>query len=73
MSEAFAAAIRERVRLAESALRAARRDGDAHGAILAEGEWEHLIRLARTHGVDVTLDPQDAAPEEPGRGEGVGR
>ncbi|GII54211.1 hypothetical protein Pth03_26000 [Planotetraspora thailandica] len=62
MSGPFAAAIRERARLARAALEQARRDGDADDLIVAEGEWEDVVRLARAHGVPIGVE--EAAPGE---------
>ncbi|MFI7700568.1 hypothetical protein [Nonomuraea sp. NPDC049480] len=62
MSESFAAEVRARARLAAAALEAARRDDDADALILAEGEWEDLLRLARSHGV--RLDSDGAEPDQ---------
>ncbi|GAA3559969.1 hypothetical protein GCM10022419_045710 [Nonomuraea rosea] len=71
MSGAFAEAVRERARLARIALRAADRDEDLDEALVAEAEWEHISRVARTHGVgladDVSTGLQaDAAGDRPG-------
>lgn len=56
MSGAFAEAVRERARLARVALRAADRDQDLNEALVAEAEWEHIARVARTHGVGLAED-----------------
>ncbi|MFD1546023.1 hypothetical protein [Nonomuraea guangzhouensis] len=56
MSGAFAEAVRERARLAQVALRAADRDQDLNEALVAEAEWEHITRVARTHGVRLAED-----------------
>ncbi|MEO3874793.1 hypothetical protein ABGB18_38915 [Nonomuraea sp. B12E4] len=63
MSEAFAEAVRERARLARVALRAAHRDQDLNETLVAEAEWEHIARVARTHGVGLAEDvPTDMSP-----------
>ncbi|MFB4279655.1 hypothetical protein ACBJ59_30520 [Nonomuraea sp. MTCD27] len=72
MSGAFAAAVRERARLARAAVLAARRDQDPDEALVAEAEWEHVTRLARTHGIRLAEpepEPAEAEPAEPERGE----
>lgn len=56
MSGAFAEAVRERARLAQVALRAAHRDQDLNETLVAEAEWEHITRVARTHGVGLAQD-----------------
>ncbi|GAA4562965.1 hypothetical protein [Planotetraspora kaengkrachanensis] len=66
MSGPFAAAIRERALLAWAALEEARREEDVEGLIVAEGEWEDVVRLARAHGVQIGDD-------EAGPGEGTVR
>ncbi|MGP4105162.1 hypothetical protein [Nonomuraea sp. KM90] len=65
MSGAFAAAVRERARLARAAVLAARRDQDPDEALVAEAEWEHVTRLARTHGIRLAEpEPAEAEPAE---------
>jgi hypothetical protein len=59
VSGPFAAAIRERARSARVALERARRDHDADELIVAEGEWEDVVRLARAHGVPVGDEEAD--------------
>ncbi len=59
MSGPFAAAIRERVRQARTALETARREDDVEGQLVAEGVWEDVTRLARDNGV--RIDPDDEA------------
>ncbi|MET8002655.1 hypothetical protein [Nonomuraea glycinis] len=59
MSGPFAVAIRERVRQARTALEVARQNDDVEGLLIAEGEWEDLVRLARDNGV--RIDPDDEA------------
>ncbi|MGW0196867.1 hypothetical protein [Nonomuraea sp. NPDC003201] len=56
MSGAFAEAVRERARLARVALRAAHREQDPNETLVAEAEWEHIARVARTHGVGLAED-----------------
>ncbi|MEV0233940.1 hypothetical protein [Nonomuraea sp. NPDC050786] len=59
MSTAFAAAVRERVRLAWQALQAARHDDDVvYAGLVPEDEWEDARRLTRAHGVHIVQDPQ---------------
>lgn len=62
MSGSFAAAVRERGRRAAAALEAARRGDDVDALMLAEAEWDHVARLARTHGVPTGSD--EAGPGE---------
>ncbi|MEV1177410.1 hypothetical protein [Nonomuraea sp. NPDC049784] len=68
MSTAFAAAVRERAQVAWQALRAARRDGDAHAVLVAEGEWEDVRRLAAAHAVSIEGTIEAAVPEAGGAG-----
>uniref|UniRef100_A0AAU2UYX0 Uncharacterized protein n=1 Tax=Streptomyces sp. NBC_00003 TaxID=2903608 RepID=A0AAU2UYX0_9ACTN len=49
----FAEALRERVRNAQEALKAALEAEDAYEVSLAQGELEDALRLARKHGIDV--------------------
>jgi len=53
VSGPFAAAIRERARSAREALERARRDHDVDELLVAEGEWDDVVRLARAHGVQI--------------------
>lgn len=74
LSGAFAAAVRERARLAWAALQAAHRDHDPDLAIVAEAEWEDVSRVARAHGVDLAHDASTgldsgAGEDEPGEPE----
>ncbi|GAA2858037.1 hypothetical protein GCM10010517_16460 [Streptosporangium fragile] len=68
MSESFAAAVRERARRASTALKTARQGDDADALALAEAEWEHVTRLARTNGI--TLSSPEAEPGEADPAEG---
>ena len=56
VSGSFAAAVRQRLRLADAALRAARAEDDVDALMLAEAEWEDVTHLARSHGVRVDAD-----------------
>ncbi|MFD1936724.1 MULTISPECIES: hypothetical protein [Nonomuraea] len=69
MSGSFAAAVRERALRAGMALEAARHDDDADALALAQAEWEHVTRLARTHGVQISLG--EIEPDEPEGREGT--
>lgn|GEM_PF-5020797 len=60
MNGSFATAVRERAHRAAAALEAARHDDDLGELMSAEAEWEHVTRLARTHGVPI--GPGDAGP-----------
>ncbi len=51
------------------ALEAARHDDDADALALAQAEWEHVTRLARTHGVQISLG--EIEPDEPEGREGT--
>ncbi|GAA4590275.1 hypothetical protein GCM10023194_46700 [Planotetraspora phitsanulokensis] len=62
MSGPFAAAIRERARSARTALERARREHDVDEMLVAEGEWDDVVRLARAHGVE--LGDEDAESGE---------
>lgn len=53
MNGSFATTVRERARRAAAVLEAARHGDDADELMLAEAEWEHVTRLARTHGVPI--------------------
>lgn len=66
MSGSFAHAVKERARRAASALESARLGDDVDVLMLAEAEWEHVTRLARTHGVSIDLGAAD-----PGEGTAV--
>ncbi|WP_440100149.1 hypothetical protein [Streptosporangium sp. H16] len=62
MSGSFATAVRERARRAAAALEEARQGDDVGELMTAEAEWEHVTRLARTHGVPI--GPGEAGPGE---------
>ena len=62
--------------MARAALSAAQRDQDLNETFVAEAEWEHITRVARTHGVglaqDVMTGPkagtEENHPGEPAQG-----
>jgi hypothetical protein len=56
VSGSFAAAVRQRLRLADAALQAARAEDDVDALMLAEAEWEDVTHLARSHGVRLDAD-----------------
>ncbi|HEY9410399.1 MAG TPA: hypothetical protein VIP77_12525 [Jiangellaceae bacterium] len=58
----FAAALRERVRVAREELRVARESGDPYAVQVAVGGLDGLVRLARVNGVDID-DPGDGAAD----------
>jgi len=57
VSGSFAATVRQRLRLADAALQAARAEDDVDALMLAEAEWEDVTHLARSHGVRLDADP----------------
>ncbi|MEV1248758.1 hypothetical protein ACIBO2_57070 [Nonomuraea sp. NPDC050022] len=56
VSGSFAAAVRQRLRLADAALQAARAEDDVDALMLAEAEWEDVTHLARSHGMRLDAD-----------------
>ena len=50
---AFAAALRERARVARRELRTARESGDAYAVQVAAGDLDGIVRLAREHDIDI--------------------
>lgn len=71
MSGSFAAEVRQRARRASAALEAARHGDDADALALAEAEWEHVTRLARTHGITIGSSEAGQGEADPAGGSGL--
>ncbi|GII05506.1 hypothetical protein Pta02_75140 [Planobispora takensis] len=71
MSGSFAAAVRERAGRASTALETARHGDDVDALALAEAEWEHVMRLARTHGITLSSPEAGSGEVDPAVGSGL--